>query len=144
MFRPMRRFVALLALLAPLTQSEARDTGQWGEQPPHIRQWFQSLMQPDTPWQSCCGEADAVEADIFESEDGDLPAGYDGVGMPIIQHGTHYIAVVTDGRGIVPDGTRIRIPDRKIKWDSGNPTGHGIVFLGTHGEVYCYVTPGGV
>ena len=31
-----------------------------------------------------------------------------------------------------------------MKWDEGNPTGHGIIFIGTGGQVYCYVTPGGV
>jgi hypothetical protein len=25
-----------------------------------------------------------------------------------------------------------------------NPTGHGNIFIGTSGQVYCYVTPGGV
>ena len=31
-----------------------------------------------------------------------------------------------------------------MKWDDGNPTGHGILFLqvGTN-QVYCYITPGG-
>ena len=28
--------------------------------------------------------------------------------------------------------------------DEGNPTGHGIIFIGPAGQVYCYVTPGGV
>jgi hypothetical protein len=27
-----------------------------------------------------------------------------------------------------------------MKWDEGNPTGHGII--GGNGQVYCYVTPG--
>jgi hypothetical protein len=32
-----------------------------------------------------------------------------------------------------------------MKWDAGNPTGHGVIFLqiGT-ANVYCYVAPGGV
>lgn len=35
--------------------------------------------------------------------------------------------------------------DAKMKWNQGNPTGHGIIFLrvGTT-QVYCYVAPGGV
>jgi hypothetical protein len=33
-----------------------------------VRQWFQSLKQPDHPRLSCCGEADAFEADSFEVE----------------------------------------------------------------------------
>ena len=31
-----------------------------------------------------------------------------------------------------------------MKWDAGNPTGHGIVFIGAAGQLYCYVAPGGV
>lgn len=115
----------LLALLLSVPAS-ARDNGQWSGAPLNIRQWFQSLTQPDDPYSSCCGEADAFEANTFESEGG------------------HYIAVITDGRGMIPNGTRIPIPDSKIKRDQGNPTGLGIVFVGAAGQVYCYVTPGGV
>jgi hypothetical protein len=83
-------------------------------------------MQPDNPAMSCCGEADAFEADTFEVE------------------GDHYVAVVTKGKGEVADGTRIPVPNNKMKWDAGNPTGHGIIFIGSQGQVYCYVAPGGV
>ncbi len=44
----------------------ARNNGQWENAPAHIRQWFQGLRQPDNPIVSCCGEADAYEADLFE------------------------------------------------------------------------------
>jgi hypothetical protein len=81
-------------------------------------------MQPDNPVMSCCGEADAF--DSFENSGG------------------HYIAIITNGKGIIPDGTRIPVPNNKMKWDEGNPTGHGIIFIGNGGQVYCYVTPGGV
>jgi hypothetical protein len=105
----------------------ARDSGQWADSAATVRQWFQSLMQPDNPSVSCCGEADAFEADTFEVE------------------GDHYVAVITDGRGMVANDTRVPVPNRKMKWDAGNPTGHGILFLqvGTL-NVYCYVAPGGV
>jgi hypothetical protein len=75
---------------------------------------------------SCCGEADAFEADTFEVE------------------GDHYIAVIADGKGVIPSGTRMKIPNQKMKWDRGNPTGHGIVFIGHQGQVYCYIALGGV
>jgi hypothetical protein len=132
-------------ILSTIAVAQAEPGPQWSKSPPQVRQWFQSLMQPDNPAQSCCGEADAVEADIYESE------------------GDHYIAVITDGRGIVPTGTRIPVPNQKIKWDKGNPTGHGILFIsgevtirddqgyvyvmvdGDRGRVlYCYVPPSGV
>ena len=118
------RYVALLLLLS--STALARDNGQWGDSPIAVRQWFQSLMQPDNPYMSCCGEADAFEADNFEVED------------------DHYVAIITDGRGVIANGTRIPVPNRKMKWDKGNPTGHGIIFISTTGDVYCYVTPGGV
>ena len=116
----------VIALLVLTTTALARDNGQWSGQPANIRQWFQSLMQPDNPYMSCCGEADAFEADAFDQENG------------------HWVAVITDGKGVLPNGTRIVIPDGKLKWDKGNPTGHGIVFIGIQGQVYCYVTPGGI
>jgi hypothetical protein len=104
----------------------ARPGPQWAGEPENIRHWFQSLMQPDNPYMSCCGEADAFEADTFEVD------------------GDHYVAVITDGKGIMANGTRIHVPNEKMKWDAGNPTGHGIVFIGSSGQVYCYIAPGGV
>ena len=114
-----------------IASAAARDNGQWADSPTNLRQWFQSLMQPDNPYMSCCGEADAFEADTFEVE------------------GDHYIAIITDGKGVIPPGTRIPVPNQKMKWDAGNPTGHGIIFLGFGPQmfqrtVYCYVAPGGV
>ena len=118
---------ATAALLAALDVTvHARDNGQWGDQPANIRQWFQSLMQPDNPVMSCCGEADAFEADTFEVD------------------GDRYVAIITDGKGVLPLGTRIPVPNQKMKWDAGNPTGHGIIFIGPRRQVYCYVTPGGL
>ena len=121
------RLPVILLMLALGAPAAARDNGQWGNSPTHIRQWFQSLMQPDNPAISCCGEADAFEADQFVVE------------------GDHYVAIITDGKTVYPPGTRIAVPNEKMKWDAGNPTGHGIIFLqiGT-AKVYCYVAPGGV
>ena len=106
--------------------AKAGDDGQWADQPENVRRWFQSLKQPDHPRLSCCGEADAFEADSFEVE------------------GDHYVAVITNGKGVIPSGTRIPVPNPKMKWDAGNPTGHGIIFIGPRGQVYCYVTPSGL
>jgi hypothetical protein len=122
----MKFILAALAALVTILTAAARDNGQWAESPSNIRQWFQSLTQPDNPAVSCCGEADAFEADTFEIE------------------GDHYVAVITDGKGVIPNGTRVPVPNEKLKWDAGNPTGHGIIFIGTSGQIYCYVAPGGV
>jgi hypothetical protein len=115
----------VLAFVALGASAAARDNGQWANSPPEIREWFQGLRQPDHPRISCCGEADAFEADIFEAE------------------GDHYVAVITDGKGVIANGSRISVPNTKMKWDKGNPTGHGIIFIGDRGQIYCYVTPGG-
>src|SRR5216684_631865 len=117
---------AAIAALVMIASAAARDNGQWSDSPIELRRWFQGLMQPDNPVMSCCGEADAFEADTFEVEGG------------------HYVAIITDGKGIIPNGTRIPVPNQKMKWDEGNPTGHGIIFIGPAGQIYCYVTPGGV
>lgn len=101
----------------------------------HTKDWFETLMQPDNPFQSCCGEADAYQADDFEVVGG------------------HVVATITDGRDDllpdgrtrrhIPPGTRVVIPDDKVKWDKGNPTGHGYIFIGRSLDVYCYVAPAG-
>jgi hypothetical protein len=122
----MKLPLAAIAALSMIASALARDNGQWADSPAAVRQWFQSLMQPDNPYLSCCGEADAFEADNFEVE------------------GDHYIAIITDGKGVIPPGTCIPVPNAKVKWDAGNPTGHGIIFIGAQGQVYCYVAPGGV
>jgi hypothetical protein len=116
----------LLALILSPAIAIARPGPQWADVPANIRQWFQSLMHPDNPYMSCCGEADAFESDLFEVE------------------GDHYVAIITDGKGLIANGTRIPVPNAKMKWDAGNPTGHGVIFLGSERQVYCYVTPGGV
>ena len=127
----MRGIIIALVLLA--SPSAARDLGQWENHPPHVRAWFQKLMQPDLPTVSCCGEADAYWADSFEVDE------------------DRYVAIITDERPDGPlgrphrqSGEKIVVPNHKIKWDDGNPTGHGIIFIGMGGQVYCYVPPGGV
>jgi hypothetical protein len=126
----MRRILAVLMLLA--SPAGARDFGQWENQSPNVRRWFQTLMQPDT-LASCCGEADSYWADSYEVDAG------------------RYVAIITDERPDQPlgrphreMGEKIVVPNNKIKWDEGNPTGHGIIFIGIGGQVYCYVPPGGV
>ena len=133
---------AFTILLLSIHFARARDLGQWQNSDPETRDWYQHLMQPDSTTASCCGEADAYWSDSFEVKDG------------------HYVAIITDTRPDEPlrrphidAGTRIEIPDAKIKFGPNdpqaaeankNPTGHGIVFLSRGGWVYCFVAPGGV
>ena len=122
----------LIAFLYSVRISVARDLGQWEQTDPLIRHWYRSLMQPDNPAKPCCGEADAYWADSYEVKDG------------------QYVAIITDdrpdaplGREHVEVGTRILIPNEKLKYDQSNPTGHGIVFLSRGGFVWCYLAPMG-
>lgn len=130
-------WLLLLLVIAALgcthRKAPARDLGQWTASDPAVKQWYQSLMQPDVPTASCCGEADAYWADVIHVRDGKT------------------YATITDdrpdeplGRPHVDVGTEIEIPTNKLKWDRGNPTGHGIVFLSRNRYVFCYVQPGGV
>lgn len=118
--------------------AHARDNGQWDAVDPEVGAWYRDLKQPDNPSVSCCGKADAYYADTTYTKDG------------------KNIAVITDerddaplGRPHVPVGTEIAIPDHKMKWDSGNPTGHNVIFLSNPAadgrrDVYCFVDGNGV
>jgi hypothetical protein len=113
----MRHLLLLLALGSVAFARGTPNSEQWADSPPNVRLWFQSLTQPDDPSMSCCGEADAFEADTFEVE------------------GDHYVAIITDGKGVIESGTRVPVPNPKMKWDAGNPTGHGIIFIGPGKQV---------
>lgn len=98
---------------------------------PSHDEWYMSLMQPDNPTVSCCGVADAYWCDDISVKGGKT------------------FCAITDDRVIprrppLPMGMLVEIPDRKLKWDRGNPTGHAIVFLSSGGAVYCFVQAGGV
>lgn len=116
-----------------IVKGHARDLGQWSQNESPVGKWYRELMQPDNPTVSCCGQADAYWADSFEVE------------------GDHYVAIITDerddtdlGRIHRPPGSKFEVPNGKLKYDRGNPTGHGVVFIGGTGQVLCYVVPGGV
>lgn len=118
----------LAALLLAAVPAYAHDHGH-----PELDAWYEHLMQPDNPVASCCGEADSYWVDGFEQDKG------------------QYVAIVTDDRPDEPMkrrhveiGTRIVIPNNKIKWNEGNPTGHGVLFMSRSDYVFCYVPPGGV
>jgi hypothetical protein len=116
---------ALLALGFCLALAAPRAHGHDMEHP-ELDAWYAGLMQPDNPTASCCGEADAYWADEVHVRDG------------------RTYATITDdrlvpGRTPVPVGTVVEIPDRKLKWDRGNPTGHAVVFLSSGRVVYCFV-----
>lgn len=126
--------ICTLILLGVLYVAPAwcRDLGQWEGSDPTVRAWYQSLMQPDAPATSCCGEADAYWADEIHVRSGKT------------------FAVITDdredaplGRPHIAIGTEFEVPNHKLKYDQGNPTGHSVVFLSRNGWVYCFVMGGG-
>jgi hypothetical protein len=82
----------IIAFMLVASPAAARDFGQWENQASEVRNWFQRLMQPDAPFMSCCGEADAYWADSFEAD------------------GDRYVAIITDER---PDGPLGR-PHREL------------------------------
>src|SRR5215470_17338345 len=114
----VQAFLAVMWVLLIAANAFARDGGQWEGQDPKIKEWFEHLRQPDHPRVSCCGESDAYEAD-------------------------NYVAIITGHRAVtaIPLGSRIPVPRQKMKYDAGNPTGHGIIFIDTQRRVLCYVTP---
>lgn len=124
--------VGLIVLLFSVRITPARDLGQWESGDPNVTTWYQSLMQPDVPNASCCGEADAYWCDDYFARDGKA------------------FCRITDDRPDEPRGRPHRdvgqefeIPPHKLKWDRSNPTGHGVIFLSRGDFVYCYVQPGG-
>lgn len=126
----------LFGLLAGIligSQAKARDLGQWEQTDPTIRKWYKGLMRPDAPQASCCEESDAYWADEVHVKDGKT------------------FATITDdrddaplGRPHVPAGTVVEIPDAKLKWDRGNPTGHNILFVTKSLYVWCFVQGTGI
>jgi hypothetical protein len=121
--------IALLACAA----APARDLGQWENTDPGIHDWYQNLMQPDNVIAPCCKEADAYYADTVHVRDGQT------------------FAVITDdrpdeplGRPHLDVGTEVLIPDQKLKWDKGNPTGHNVLFVSRSLFVFCFVQGSGI
>jgi hypothetical protein len=113
-------------------KAHGRDVGQWEAGDPAIKEWCRSLMQPDVPTLSCCGEADAYWCDDIHVRD------------------ERTFCKITDDRDDtsrnrphIDVGTEFEIPPNKLKFDKGNPTGHAIIFLSMARYVWCFVQAGG-
>lgn len=120
--------IILLVALLLATPTAAREGGDWSNVDPEVRAWIQSLKMPDAPTTSCCGEADAYEADLGE-------VGADGQNY----------AIITNTRGnSLPVGAKLLIPAHKIQNKQGNPSGHVIVFARSDGNVFCFIPNGGM
>lgn len=74
----MPKWIAVLAIaltVIPVAVA-SRPAPQWANEPENIRSWFQNLTQPDNPYISCCWEADAFEADFFDTGGRSLRRGH--------------------------------------------------------------------
>ncbi len=124
----------VLLLIWSAIPAHSRDLGQWEGGDQSIRDWYAGLKQPDNPTVSCCGESDAYWCDTIHVR------------------GEKTFCKITDDREDAPRarphveiGTEIEIPNHKLKWkdengnQTGNPTGHSIVFLSSGGAVFCFV-----
>jgi hypothetical protein len=109
-------------LLGSISPAHSRDNGQWENSDSTVRAWYRSLMQPDVPTVSCCGEADAYWCDDIH-----------------VRNDKTYCRI-TD-RDV---GKEYEIPPNKLTYKDGNPTGHAIIFLSSADYVWCFVQNGGV
>lgn len=106
------------------------------EQLAACKKWITNVVQPSgSP--SCCGEADAFEANDFKTDP-------DGRLFAVVTQAYPMNKMTAYPDGLKP-GDRVLIPPGKINdaVKQGNPTGRGIVFLNTAGNVLCYFGPWG-
>lgn len=123
-------FAAILAQAgcSAVEPTFARSDSRWESQPPEIRQWFSSVMQPGNEYISCCGEGDAFEVSL----DGEEPDG-------------SLRTTVTNGKDVLPNGTLVIVPRNKIQIKYGNPLDAYIVFVSaSNGKVLCFIPKVGV
>ena len=139
----MKTLSAIVVFLSLLQPVHARDSGQWGNEDKALREWYQGLMQPDVPTASCCGTSDAYWCDDIHTRKEPKKNGEGLVDVTVCKI-TDDRDDIPRGRHHIPMGTEIVIPNNKLKWDSGNPTGHAIVFVNSNNYVFCFVQGGGV
>jgi hypothetical protein len=116
------RVCLVVACVAIAGAARATDAGQWAGSSPEVQQWFRSLMQPDHPMVSCCGEADGFPVAHWEAAGPDQK----------------------DYRVTLEDGRTFFVLAEKAQWRYGNPTGRDILFVGSGGTVYCFVLGSGI
>lgn len=125
----MARLIALLLLVSPVYAADYAA--------PDLQSYYASLMMPDQPHRSCCGEADAWFADKTEIDP------VTGGLIAVITDTRPDLRTLPDGRTInrihIPPGTKFLVPPSKIRRHPiPNPTGHTIIFIGARMDVLCY------
>ena len=108
---------------------------------PDLSEYYASLMQPDNPSISCCGEADSYHVRSVACTPAETLAGC-FVAVEVIDTRPD-LRKLPGGKIIrrphLPVGTRFIVPENKRRLrPSANPDEHDIAFIGTGGHVLCY------
>ena len=101
-----------------------------------LSDWFDSLIQPDSPPTPCCGLGDAYPVEVLKN------GSYGPGGAPWlvkVTDGSAKTFKLPDGRQMgrppIPTGQIIEVPSSKVvKPDKGNPTNTAWLFGGRQGE----------
>lgn len=126
-FAGMAFSLVAMGIIILLSSAHAAVGDRWASVDPELREWFQSLKQPDNPQVSCCGSGDAYYADEIT-----------------VKTGNKVFVTITDNRGNpLPVGTELEIPPHKMNRDA-NRTGQYIVFASPNGTVYCFISGTGI
>lgn len=130
-----------------------RNSSQWAQATPERQQFFKNAMRPDLvskdggpPKSPCCGEADAYEADEFDTANGNLYAILTCNDPDNCNQIPNCDDETITCRPPIPRGTRIKIrPDAILPPRQPiNLTGHGWVFISASTKyVFCYAFPAG-
>ena len=130
----MKQIILFLGIFGYLTTGvDARDLGQWEDADPEIRQWYQSLMQPDVPTRHAAARPTPIGPTKSTSATARPTCSSPTTGR------MNRAAVLTS-----TSERRSRFQTTSSNGTNRIPTGHGIVFLSRNGYVFCYVQPGGV
>lgn len=144
----VRCVIAIAALVVGVLMFVHLALAQTKYAAPDLSEYYTSLMQPDNPKSSCCGDGDRYFADKTEACTAEdlvvVPTcvivavitddGPDVFDVPSEQGGKRTIR-----RPHIPIGTRILVPASKLRKNPiPNPTDRNIVFTGTSLYPYCF------
>jgi hypothetical protein len=100
--------------------------------------FFRLLKRPDYYPQSCCGSADAYEADIYQDN-------HDGTWTVTITDGSAIEYPDGTHRDYIANGTKLTVPSKKINppvETQHNPTTHAWLFMSVFaakpGHIFCF------
>ena len=86
-------------------------------------EWMLSLKQPDNPVASCCGPVDQYYALSYEGAANGFTVRFINKQNQIQQ---------------------ISVPEEKVIYGINNPTGKGVLFISSYGQIFCFIPSNGV